>query len=412
MLRRPSNRIRVFGPVAALASFLLAGTGYSQIQDPVPPARTGAQIYQASCSVCHGVDGDGKGVVVLDRPARSFLQGAFSFGNTPEALFRTVKAGIGGTPMPGFGTVLSDQELRKVVTFVIAMGPEQAADPGQASVMVVGDRPLVVRGHLPPVADGAPEHPRGLLVGTTDGLSWEYRTIDLALLAVRQGAFVDRKDWGGRGGAPLQPLGKIAYLEEGGHPESSFWIEAGRGAGATDGKWNPLHLQLESTTVWQGQVKIAGRLLKTANPNLSQAAIPVSAGDPNLATVQQTGAAFSLATAAGFERKFVISGEVKHISVAFQLDRPHLAFRLADIGPGSERFTSKGRTWVWIADEHYPRILGIQMQDSEATLLESGGHLMLNLPAGSGDLHFSIAVLPLNDAKPATWNQIREELNS
>jgi mono/diheme cytochrome c family protein len=412
MLRRPSNPNQAFGTIALLVSFALAGPRLSQAQEPAPTARTGEQIYQASCALCHGVTGDGKGLVVLDRPARSFLEGAFSFGNTPEAVLRTVKAGIGGTPMPGFGTVLSEQELRKVVAFVIAMGPKQAADSGQASVMVVGDRPLVVRGHLPPVSNGAPEHPRGLLIGTTDGLSWEYRTIDLALLAVRQGAFVDRKDWGGRGGAPLQPLGKIAYLEEGGQPESSFWTEAGSGPDAAGGKLVPLHLQLESTTVRQGQVKIAGRLLKTANPNISRASIPILAPEPSLATVQQTGAAFSLATAAGFERKFVISGEVKHISGAFQLDRPHLAFRLADVGPGSERFNAEGRTWIWIADDHHPHILGIQMENSGATLLEKGGHLMLDLPGGPGELQFSIAVLPLNDANPATWNQIREELNS
>ena len=62
---------------------------------------------------------DGNGVTELDRPARSFRDGGFSFGNTPEALFRTISTGIPGTPMP---------EMRDTI-------------PGKYSATMARDRP-------------------------------------------------------------------------------------------------------------------------------------------------------------------------------------------------------------------------------------------------------------------------------
>ncbi|HEX6883800.1 MAG TPA: c-type cytochrome, partial [Planctomycetota bacterium] len=68
------------------------------------------QLFLTNCATCHGETGDGKGVTQLDRPARSFMDGGFSFGNTPEALFRTISVGIPGTPMPGFDSSLSEAD--------------------------------------------------------------------------------------------------------------------------------------------------------------------------------------------------------------------------------------------------------------------------------------------------------------
>ena len=192
-------------PLLCAASLCLFATSPSSAaQDNA--ARSGKEIFNASCALCHGETGDGKGLVVFDPPARSFKQGAFSFGNTPEAVTRTVTAGIGGTPMPGFGSILPEAEIRAVSEYVISLGPKQPPKAGKASIMSVGKRPVVVRGQLPPVSKDAPMLPRGLMIGTLDGLSWEYAADDVRLLAVRQGAFLNRKDWGGRGGAALEPL--------------------------------------------------------------------------------------------------------------------------------------------------------------------------------------------------------------
>ena len=139
--------------------------GDSEIPNPVASneAPNGPALFVLHCALCHGADGGGKGLVKFDRPARSFVDGGFSFGNTPEALLRTVTHGIGGTPMPGFEKVLDEAQRKAVVRHVIDLGPERDPElkPGQ-TILTVADRALVIRGGLPPLADGLPGHARGM----------------------------------------------------------------------------------------------------------------------------------------------------------------------------------------------------------------------------------------------------------
>lgn len=195
------------------------------------PATTAAQdtgrpsagdLFAKNCASCHGEKGDGDGWTELERPARSFRDGGFSYGNTPTALFRTISIGIPGTQMPGFDTSLSEDERRTLADYVITLGPEVREVTAEETILVVEDRPQVVRGLLPPIAEGAKSQPRGLLIGTTDGLTFEYRTDDVRLLGLRQGAFVKRSDWTGRGGAALEPLGRVVHVVEGGAPGPTF----------------------------------------------------------------------------------------------------------------------------------------------------------------------------------------------
>ena len=72
-------------------------------------------------------------------------------------------------------------------------------------------------------------------------MTFEWRTDDLRLLGVRQGAFVDRRDWSGRGGTPLRPLGKIVFDLGGGSPDATFWDRAQEGGRA------PLQAKLRAT---------------------------------------------------------------------------------------------------------------------------------------------------------------------
>ncbi len=197
----------------AVSFVLLAASAFAQ------DAR---ELFATNCASCHGETGDGKGTTQLDRPARSFKDGGFSYGNTPEALFRTITTGIPGTPMPSFESSLTVEQRRALAAYVVTLGPEvEAVDP-EKTVMHVTDRPRVVRGLLPPIADGAVAQPRGLLVGTTDGFTFEYRADDVRLLGVRLGGFVDRKDWTGRGGTALEPLGQVVHLLEDGQPRATF----------------------------------------------------------------------------------------------------------------------------------------------------------------------------------------------
>jgi len=87
------------------------------------------------------------------------------------------------------------------------------------SVIVVGGWAAFARGKLPPIHDGLPEHPNGLLVGLPGGLSFEYDAEDGRLIAVRRGDFVERTNWNERDGRELKPLGEIIFEMDVGDPE-------------------------------------------------------------------------------------------------------------------------------------------------------------------------------------------------
>ncbi|MEZ6015056.1 MAG: cytochrome c [Planctomycetota bacterium] len=193
-------------------------TGLTSTRPAVTPLRDGAvdgpgdtrALFMEHCAKCHGEKGDGKGWTELDRQARSFLDGGFSYGNTRGAIVRSIRHGIPGTPMPAFpDEVLTAAQRDALADFAIALGPPgTVVEPG-ASVLRVEDRPAVVRGMLPALGEGDQRVPRGLLIGLPSGTTFEYRADDVQLRAVRQGEFVDRRDWGDRGGIELRPLGVV-----------------------------------------------------------------------------------------------------------------------------------------------------------------------------------------------------------
>lgn len=180
-----------------------------ELEEP-EEVRDGAWLYERNCSGCHGMTGAGDGptAVSLGVKARSFAEGGFSFGNTREAILRTLRSGFPGRSiMPPFEGVLSDEELGLVIDHLFTLMPPREEEDTRASVMTVGSRPVIARGKLPPIAEGLPEHPRGLLIGLPEGLTFEYDIKDVKLLAVRLGDFADREDWRSRGGGYLRPLG-------------------------------------------------------------------------------------------------------------------------------------------------------------------------------------------------------------
>ncbi len=198
----------------ALPSLLFLALSTAALgQDASPPPKPAEvrALFLANCAQCHGEKGDGEGVTQLDRKARSFLDGGFSYGNTREAILRSITHGIPGTPMPSFEKALTDAQRDSLTKYVIAFGPDQIVVDPSESEMVVKDRPLVVRGKLPPIVEGAGEWSRGLAIGTPDGLTFEYRADDVQLIGVRAGRFVNRTDWGDRGGSALEMLGKVVW---------------------------------------------------------------------------------------------------------------------------------------------------------------------------------------------------------
>jgi mono/diheme cytochrome c family protein len=200
------------------------GATPSHAADTRPAPQTpvsGRTVYMASCARCHGASGDGHGTEKLDRPARSFLEGGFSFGNTTEAVRRVVLHGIAGTPMQGFARTLDGAQVRAVVQYVIGLAPPEPP-PSDDAQLVVGDRPLVVRGMLPARGAWEDDQPRGLLIGGTDGLTLAWDLDEVRFRAARQGRFVNRTDWEGRGGTALEPLGRVIHWAP---PRSAFSID-------------------------------------------------------------------------------------------------------------------------------------------------------------------------------------------
>lgn len=228
-MRHPYGAARSFAAAVSLLAILIVPLR-AQAPEPSDVEQNGEWLYVRNCESCHGTEGDGQGPLSLamNRPARSFADGGFAFGNTREAMFRVVSAGMPGSQMPGFLGTLSEAQRWKIVDYVREnMMPEQPSEELAASVMIVSDRPRFARGYLPPIAEGVPMRPRGLLVGLPEGLTFEYRIDDVRLLGVRWGGFCDRSDWGGRGGSPLRPLGQLIHTDGGGDPPATFEIEGG-----------------------------------------------------------------------------------------------------------------------------------------------------------------------------------------
>lgn len=87
----------------------------------------GKELYAKMCLSCHGATGigDGPSSYALrdgrDAPIlpRDFTTGVLRGGDTPQDLFRRMKTGLDGTPMPAFGN--PDAELWDIVHFVMTL---------------------------------------------------------------------------------------------------------------------------------------------------------------------------------------------------------------------------------------------------------------------------------------------------
>lgn len=84
-------------------------------------------IYQLRCAVCHGEKGAGDGPAadfLFPRP-RDFTGGLWKYKTSPgdlpprdTDLFETIRSGLTGTSMPGWSTVLTDQQISGLVALL------------------------------------------------------------------------------------------------------------------------------------------------------------------------------------------------------------------------------------------------------------------------------------------------------
>lgn len=207
--------------LAATSTLAVARLAGAPPQDEDEPARGGEWLYIRNCAGCHNDNGDGRGATILQLGlvARDFRQGGFAFGDSREQLARTISTGIPGTSlMPSFRGILSEEEIELVIDHLRSLMPPRTDEAPANTLLVVKDRPLIARGKLPGIVEGAPDVARGLLIGSPQGLTFEYDLGDVRFLGVRQGAFADREDWSDRGGGYLKPLGVVMHAVKSARP--------------------------------------------------------------------------------------------------------------------------------------------------------------------------------------------------
>lgn len=92
----------------------------------------GLRVYAKHCAVCHGPDGRGNGPAapsLIPHP-RDFTQGQYKYKSTAsgkpptdEDLIRTVSGGLQASAMPYWNDLLSESEIREVVTYIKNLSP-------------------------------------------------------------------------------------------------------------------------------------------------------------------------------------------------------------------------------------------------------------------------------------------------
>ncbi len=97
--------------------------------DPMP--ERGRVVYEQNCAVCHGVAGDGRGMIahMFMTPPRDFRQGVYKFRSTPTGslpldrdLFLTITRGVRGTSMVP-QTHFSDADRWAAVQYIKTFSP-------------------------------------------------------------------------------------------------------------------------------------------------------------------------------------------------------------------------------------------------------------------------------------------------
>ena len=126
------------GRFAATAAAIVvwgAGLASAQIGGGNPLAgdanaiRTGTSLFQAGCSDCHGIDA--KGVLGPD------LTAVWTSGATDQSLFRTIREGVSGTPMPSSRT--PDEEIWSILAYLRTLSTSIPPAPSTGDA-VAGER--------------------------------------------------------------------------------------------------------------------------------------------------------------------------------------------------------------------------------------------------------------------------------
>ena len=100
-------------------------------------AVAGRETYVTRCFWCHGERGQGDGpsaAAMFPRP-RDFVAADYKIRSTPsgqlptdEDLFRVISRGLPGTPMPGWGNILTEKAIRDVLAYLKSLSPRFSSE--------------------------------------------------------------------------------------------------------------------------------------------------------------------------------------------------------------------------------------------------------------------------------------------
>lgn len=99
------ERLPVYAPAGAPSS------GVNPFEGNAQAALQGERLFKQFCGPCHGYDArGGQGPNLTDE--------VWVHGGSDQEIFRTIHDGVPGTRMREFGSVLTDEEMWQLVTFI------------------------------------------------------------------------------------------------------------------------------------------------------------------------------------------------------------------------------------------------------------------------------------------------------
>lgn len=107
------------------------------VTSPAYAQELGRKVYMERCYWCHGEEGKGDGpsaAGMFPRP-RDFVRADYKIRSTPwgqlptdEDLFRVIVRGLAGTPMQEWETILTEEEIRSVASYIQSFSPRFEAE--------------------------------------------------------------------------------------------------------------------------------------------------------------------------------------------------------------------------------------------------------------------------------------------
>ncbi len=88
-------------------------------------ARLGRPLFLRYCAICHGERGDGQGAraSAFTTPPRDFTNEAWRRSTSARRVYRAVRDGLPGTPMPAW-RALGDDAVVDLTAYVLSIKPE------------------------------------------------------------------------------------------------------------------------------------------------------------------------------------------------------------------------------------------------------------------------------------------------